>query len=122
MRLGAPLVDEIKSQLLGSLRTVPKTILEHRRQAVDLIAAVQRFSGWFEITWFRTTHSSHRPVAPADFPLPRLWRTSCLPTIQGAIAWSQEKADIQSQMLGGPDHGETLFQVIESSGGVEKTP
>ena len=45
MRLGAPLADEIKSQLLGSLRTVPKTMLERDRQAVDLIAAVQRSSG-----------------------------------------------------------------------------
>src|SRR5271169_3678779 len=53
MRLGAPAVAEIKSQLLGSLRTVPKTILERGRQAVDLIAAVQRCSARFKITWFR---------------------------------------------------------------------
>src|SRR5271169_4511746 len=52
MRLGAPAVAEIKSQLLGSLRTVPKTILERGRQAVDLIAAVQRFSARLKITWF----------------------------------------------------------------------
>jgi hypothetical protein len=58
MRLGALMADEIKSQLLGSPRTVPKTILEHGRQAVDLIAAVQRFSGWFKITWFPLTEVS----------------------------------------------------------------
>ena len=40
---GAFLGDEIKSQLLGSLRTVPKTIFERGRQAVDLIAEVQGF-------------------------------------------------------------------------------
>jgi len=56
MRLGALMADEIKSQLLGSLRTVPKTILERRRQAVDLIAAVQPFLARFKITHFR--HSS----------------------------------------------------------------
>ena len=50
MRLGALMADEIKSQLLGSLRTVPKTILERGRQAVDLIAALQRFLARFKIT------------------------------------------------------------------------
>ena len=52
--LGATIVDEIKSQLRQSLRTVPKTILEHGRQAVDLIAAVQRFSGWLGSHDFHT--------------------------------------------------------------------
>jgi len=52
LRLGATIVDEIKSQLLDSFRTVPKTVVERGRQAVDLIAAVQRFSARFKITWF----------------------------------------------------------------------
>ena len=43
MRLGALMADEIKSQLLRSLCLVPKIILAGGRQAIDLIAAVQRF-------------------------------------------------------------------------------
>jgi len=45
MRYGALVADEIKSQLLGSLRTVPKTTLERGRQAVDLIATVSGLQG-----------------------------------------------------------------------------
>ena len=66
MRSGAPLVNEIKSQLLCALRedlpeqpypgieatsvAVPKTSLERRRQAVDLIAPIQPFSARFKST------------------------------------------------------------------------
>ena len=65
MRFGAPLADEIKSQLLGSLRTVPKTVLERERQTVDLIVAVRRFSGRFKITWFpREGRSGLRVIWP----------------------------------------------------------
>jgi|SRR5271166_1382213 len=53
MRLGALLVDEIKSHLIGSPRSVPRAILECGRQAVNLIAAARRFSARFKTTQLR---------------------------------------------------------------------
>ena len=33
-------------------RIVPKTAIERRHQAIDLIAPIQLFSAWFKITYF----------------------------------------------------------------------
>jgi hypothetical protein len=83
MRLGATMVDEIKSQLLDSLRTVPKTVVARERQAVDLIAAVQRRSARFKITRFPPAEVSIPDlrvalgaISAADFPEADLWPSS----------------------------------------------
>src|SRR5271166_4733486 len=52
LRLGALMADRLRVSCSADSSTVPKTILERERQAVDLIAAVQRISVRFKITWF----------------------------------------------------------------------